>query len=129
MPVTSMKNTRSARAVRSGFTLIELLIVVGIAAALLAIAVPNFIKACEISRAHHCISNLRQIEEAKGQWGMEYHVPATGVAPAETELYGPNGYLRTTPHCPSGGTYAIGDLSTAPTCSLGTSRTLAHTLP
>lgn len=109
--------------------MVEVLIVLLIVSALLAIAIPNFVRARAISHAHSCIANLRQIEEAKGQWGLEHRVAATGVAPAETELFGPDGYLHVTPRCPSGGTYTIGDLSTPPTCSFGASEMPAHRLP
>ena len=131
MSVISMRrrDVRSAHGRLSGFTLVEILIVVMIVTVLLAIAVPNFIKACAISHAHSCIANLKQIEEAKGQWAMDHPAVAAGIEPAETEMYGSNGYLRTTPRCPSGGTYTIGDLSTAPSCSLGASRSPAHAVP
>jgi prepilin-type N-terminal cleavage/methylation domain-containing protein len=129
LTLTRPRKARSARWGRSGFTLVEILIVVVIITLLLAIAVPNFIKACESSHSHSCIANLKQIEEAKAQWAMDHPAPATGVAPADTDLYGPNGYIRHTPVCPSGGTYKIGDLSTPPACSIGTARTPAHAIP
>jgi competence protein ComGC len=110
-------------------TVVETLLVLLIVTLLLAIAIPNFIKACAISHAHSCIANLRQIEEAKGEWCLEHRAAATGVAPAESDLYGRDGYLRSTPRCPSGGTYTIGDLSTPPTCSFGASEARAHRLP
>ena len=52
--------------------------------------------------------------------------------PADTDLYGTTNYVRTTPACPSGGTYTIDDMSTRPSCDIGTNGTGAsddHTLP
>jgi prepilin-type N-terminal cleavage/methylation domain-containing protein len=110
-----------------GFTLVEIMIVVLIIGILLAIAVPNFIKARETSRAKACIANLRSITYAKEQWAIEMK-KATTDTPADTDLYGSNNYLKTTPACPAGGTYAINDLANWPTCSVGTSATPPHVL-
>jgi prepilin-type N-terminal cleavage/methylation domain-containing protein len=105
-----------------GFTLVEIMIVVLIIGILLAIAVPNFIKARENSRTRTCIANLRQIEAAKEQWAMENKKSSTDV-PAATDLT-PD-YMKSTPTCPSGGTYTIGAINANPTCSTGA----PHVLP
>jgi prepilin-type N-terminal cleavage/methylation domain-containing protein len=54
-----------------GFTLVEIMIVVLIIGILMAIAVPQFIKARSSSRQKTVISNLRQIDGAKERWAME----------------------------------------------------------
>src|SRR5438477_13127757 len=107
---------------RPGFPLVEIMIVVLIIGILLAIAVPNFIKARETSRAKACVANLKQIESAKEQWCMDTKA-ATNATPTDTDLYGASAYIRTTPGCPSGGAYVIGNMATRPTCSIGTNGT------
>jgi len=101
-----------------GFTLVEIMIVVLIIGILLAIAVPNFLKARETSRAKTCVANLRQIEGAKEQWAMENQQGSTAT-PTQADLEGANGYIKRWPSCPSGGSYTIANMSTAPSCSVG----------
>jgi len=103
---------------QKGFTLVEIMIVVLIIGILLAIAVPNFIRARESSRAKSCVANLKQIESAKEQWAMDTKA-APNATPTAADLYGTTQYIKTTPVCPSAGTYTIGDMATRPTCSIG----------
>ena len=61
---------------RRGFTLIEIMIVVLIIAVLLAIAIPNFMKARDTSRTKACVANLRQIDTGKVQYAMDAKLAA-----------------------------------------------------
>jgi prepilin-type N-terminal cleavage/methylation domain-containing protein len=109
---------------RKGFTLVEIMIVVLIIGILLAIAIPNFVKARETSRTKSCIANLKQIEAAKEQWAMDNRAGTTAT-PGTSDLYGTTAYVKNTPVCPSGGTYTISAMDTSPTCSIGGT----HVLP
>ena len=63
-----------------------------------------------------CINNLRQIDGAKQQWAMENNKPAnTLVSAVNITAYLPG---NTLPVCPSGGSYTLNAIGTAPACSV-----------
>jgi prepilin-type N-terminal cleavage/methylation domain-containing protein len=100
---------------RKGFTLIEILIVVLIIGILLAIAIPNFMRARATSRTKACVSNMRQIDSAKQQWAMDNNKVGTDT-PASADVLG---YLSAAvmPTCPEGNTaYVIGTVDTKQVC-------------
>ena len=100
---------------KKGFTLVEIMIVVAIIAILLAIAIPNFMRARLVSQEKACISNLDKIEGGKEQFIME-HNKGIGDVVAFDDLV-PD-YVKTMPACPSGGTYAVEAVNTMPTCTI-----------
>jgi prepilin-type N-terminal cleavage/methylation domain-containing protein len=108
----NMKQSR-----KSAFTLVEVMIVVSTIGLLAAIAVPNYVKARQLSQEKSCIANLRQIDSAVTTWALERH-QATGAAIDTSELFGVDNYIRVKPVCPAKAngdyTYArVGDIPQA----------------
>ena len=111
---------------KKGFTLVEIMIVVAIIGILIAIAVPGFLRARENSRGQACQENLSKIDGAKEQWALELKL-SNGTAISDsaaflgnTDIFGPDGYVKKKPICPSGGTYTVNAIGTDPECSIGT---------
>ena len=84
-----------------------------------------------VSFANACILNLRLIDRTKERWALE-HNATNGEIVTMVQL---TNYIPVTlmpnfsPKCHAGGTYTIGKIGEAPTCSLGTTVTPAHVLP
>jgi type II secretory pathway pseudopilin PulG len=102
---------------------VEIMIVVAIIGLLVAIAVPNFIRAREMSQLNAIVNNLRVVEGAKDQWALE-NKKGTGDTPADTDIAA---YMKNNTYPPTavvGETYnlnAVGTSATAKTpVKLGT---------
>jgi len=110
---------------RKGFTLVEIMIVVLIIGILLAIAIPNFIKARETSRTKSCVSNLKQIDAAKEQWAMDNKQPeGAACTAADIDPYIKGGVPTQCPADSASG-YDVNAIGTNPTCQSGIT---GHTL-
>jgi len=87
---------------------------------MMAIAIPNFVKARDTAMRNACINNLRQIDNAKEQWALENKKDAD-VVPTEAEL---DIVLRdkkmSEMKCPKGGTYSVNSVGQLPACSIPT---------
>ncbi|HXA46524.1 MAG TPA: hypothetical protein VNW52_02755, partial [Burkholderiaceae bacterium] len=102
------------------------MIVVAIIGLLAAIGIPNFVRARQTSQTNACINNLRIIDQAKQQWGLEYGQQAAAL-PASTDLMPYFGRTGTKmPSEPVGGSYTINALTIAPTCSIASVNTNTH---
>ena len=116
---------------RRAFTLVEIMIVVLIIGILLAIAVPNFVKARESSRTKACVANLKQLSSAVQQWAMDGK--KTGAqAVTVANICGPGLYIAgavTGPVCPANGSaYVLTTVDANPTCTYAATNT-QHALP
>jgi type IV pilus assembly protein PilA len=97
-----------------------LITLAAIAAVVLSVAIPNFIRARSTSAANACVNNLRQIDSAKQQWMLE-NGKTTNEIPSWDAVRpylgrGPEGEI---PKCPKGGTYILGRVGELPRCSIG----------
>jgi prepilin-type N-terminal cleavage/methylation domain-containing protein len=102
---------------RPGFSLLEIMVVVAIFSILMAIAIPNWVRARTMSQARACAHNLRTIQSAKEQYAMINKLPAGSTVTFAQLIAGQ--YLRVTPICPEGFNYTIGTIDQDPICQSG----------
>ena len=99
-----------------------IIVLAAIAVVVLAVGVPNFIRARSTSASNFYVNSLRQIETAKTEW-MYDRGKTTNDAPTWAELlaYLPSGftnYYATNEVVvrPGGGVYTIGHVGEPPSC-------------
>jgi hypothetical protein len=99
-----------------------IIVLAAIAVVVLAVAIPNFIRARSTSSSNYYVNSLRQIEGAKTEWMYETG-KTTNDTPTWAELlpylnggitncYATNGVVVR----PAGGTYTIGRVGEPPSC-------------
>jgi len=108
-----------------GWTVTEILIVVVLIVLVVLLVRPNFIGGGHPSPATACISNLRNLDAAKGQWALELHKESTDIPTASDiqpyMVHRPSGEL---PCCPADpkktfdSSYSINNVGTVPTCKI-----------
>ncbi|MFC1548983.1 hypothetical protein ACFL5E_03380, partial [Candidatus Omnitrophota bacterium] len=76
---------------------------------------PQFQKAKATAATNICIANLKRIEEGKDVWAV-WEGKNNADTPAWSDMI-PD-YLKKTPACPRGGTYAVNRMDTRPTCTV-----------
>jgi hypothetical protein len=85
---------------------------------LLAIAIPNFVRARETAQMNACINNLRVIDAAKQEWALENSKKTTDT-PTQADLIHVKTFKNDQfPICPAGGVYTINPVGEEPTCSI-----------
>jgi hypothetical protein len=90
-----------------------------IAAVVVAVGIPNFIKTRSSSLAP-CVNNLRIFDSAKQQWMLERGKTTNDVPTWEdVRPYLPDRWSNSVPVCPTGGTYTLGRVGEPAKCSLG----------
>lgn len=101
-------------------TLVEVMIVICILGLIIAVALPNLLRARREASAKLCFVNLKQIEAAKERWSF------SSGAVLDEEIYMTDlvpDFIKSAPLCPSDGEYTPGTITDNPTCSIGTNNT------
>jgi hypothetical protein len=90
-----------------------------------AVYLPKFLGIRAEVVAETCVNRLTEIAFAKRHWALE-QLKSTKDVPAWDDLYPYLSYSFTNrwftngrPVCPGGGVYALGQVGTLPTCSIG----------
>jgi len=98
---------------QKGFTLVELMVVVLIIAILVAIAIPLYTKSQENAQRSACKANLRTLMGSIAQYMSE-----NGKYPTDLNALKNEGYIKSVPECPGGGTYNYDSTKGDVTCTV-----------
>jgi hypothetical protein len=89
---------------------------------IIAVIIPNFIRAEYESAQNACVNNLRQLQAAKEEWAIENgKTNGTLVTANDLTPYVQLDSKGQMPKCPAGGTYIFGRVGEDVKCSIGTS--------
>ncbi|MCK4859316.1 MAG: prepilin-type cleavage/methylation domain-containing protein [Candidatus Omnitrophica bacterium] len=88
----------------TGFTIAEIVTVVAIIALVTLVAVPNFMKLYSDNQKSTCVNNLRAIQLAKEQWGLENN-KVVGDVPTAADI---DSYLKENIWDETASSYTIG---------------------
>jgi len=103
---------------KRGFTLVEIMIVVAIIGIIIAIAIPSFLRAREVSRSRSCQENLSKVDGAKEQYALDQNLGDGQAVPGGmATLVGNTNYIKVTPTCAAGGTYTLNNVGIDPACT------------
>ena len=91
--------------------MVEMAIISVVLGFLVLIAIPSLIKIRRTANVKICIANLKRIRTAKNMWGVNNVAGAPGMSDLVPT------YIKTTPSCPSAGTYTVNDMNTYPECT------------
>jgi general secretion pathway protein G len=94
---------------------------------ILAIAIPSFLRAANLSRSRACQENLQKLDGSKQQWAIETNANGTS-SPEWSDLVGFTLFLRKTPACPENGDYTLNSIAEDPACSLSSKEEHPHIL-
>jgi hypothetical protein len=124
----------SAKKMKTRRIITSAVITVALIAAAVAIILPSFIRARQVSGYNPCVNFLRMIDAGKIQAGMAHGWPDGTDCDNPTNRAVVNQYVKgnATPQCPEGGTYTYNPLGKNPTCSIfnkNDRKTWRHRLP
>ncbi len=98
----------------TGYMAIALLALGGLIA---AVSIPRVTEHRQIARNETCVANLKAIQAAKTAWAVEFKRRPSDI-PTDTDLFGPDKYLRQRPSCPENGVYSLNAVGEKPACSI-----------
>lgn len=100
-------------------------VLVSIVAMLAAIAIPNFLRARDMSQQTACVANMKMLQAAKERvLADKGYKPGTPIS--EQEVSGALGRPFSSVRCPKGGTYTLSPAGQDPVCSAHGSLTQAR---